>query len=96
MPRCENSGCERNGEDVVSGGPPEVLNHLSVGGLAERHDPRYVTRIASNEHHIARFDRDVRSGADRDADIGRHQRSVTFPVEGVDGGSISMLAVCVG
>lgn len=55
----ENSGRERNRKDVVSGRPPEVLKDLSVGGFGHRDDPGYVTGIASNENHVARFDRDV-------------------------------------
>src|SRR5438034_5947698 len=52
----DHSGGKRNGDDVVPGGPPDVLEHLPVGGATQFDDRRDVARIASHQHHVARCD----------------------------------------
>src|SRR3546814_3185860 len=60
--------------DVVAGGPPQVLDHLAIGGLAQFDDRWHVARVAAHEYDVAGLDRDVRPCADGDADVGREQR----------------------
>ena len=74
-PPCgENASGERDGDDVVAGGPPQVLDHLAIGGLAQFDDRWHVARVAAHEYDVAGLDRDVRPCADGDADVGREQR----------------------
>ena len=51
---CERTRRERNRKDVVAGSPPQVLNHFAVTCSAERDDAWHVSRIASDEHDVAR------------------------------------------
>lgn len=56
-------------DDVVAGGPPQVLQHRPVRGARAGDDARAVARIAAHEHRVARLERDGGAGADRDADL---------------------------
>src|SRR5262249_27572736 len=66
--------CKRDSEDVVSGGPPEVLYHLFISRPAQRDNAEDVARITSYEHDVARFHGDVGSSANCNAYIGSRQR----------------------
>lgn len=70
----QHAGGERDRNDVVPRGPPQVLDHLPVCRLAQREDPRHVARIASHEDDITGLDGDIRPGANRDPHVSRHER----------------------
>lgn len=46
---------QRYGHHVVTGGPNEVLDHLSVGGLAEEHQGGNVFGVAVDQDDIGRL-----------------------------------------
>src|SRR5262249_34893920 len=56
-PRGQPARGQWNRDDVVSGRPPQILQHLAIGGLAEGDDARGVARIASHEDDVSRLDR---------------------------------------
>src|SRR5947209_5961975 len=64
---------DRNGDEVISARPNEILHHLSVGCSRQLDCPDYVARIATHEHDSRGFNRDVRSRTDRDSYIGGGQ-----------------------
>jgi hypothetical protein len=67
--RCQCAGGQWDREDVVTGGPPQVLNHLAVRGSAQRDDPWHVARIAPDEHDVPGLDGHIGSGTDGDTNI---------------------------
>ena len=67
--RRQDAGRQRDRDDVVAGGPPEVLHHLSVVRPAERDDSRDIPRVAPDQDDVAGLDGDVRTGAYRDGDV---------------------------
>ena len=68
--RREDARGQGDGEEVVAGGPPEVLLHLPVAGPRELEDGEHRTGIVGGEDDSRRADRDIGARTDRDADIG--------------------------
>lgn len=64
----------RNRDHVVPGRPDQIVNHLAVGRASEADDRRHVVRVALDQNDVRRLDGDIRSSADRDADIGLSER----------------------
>ena len=46
LPLCRQ-GRQRNSDDIVVRGPPEILDHLAIAGARQRDDLRHVVRITS-------------------------------------------------
>src|SRR3546814_7275909 len=47
-PPCgENASGERDGDDVVAGGPPKVMDHLAIGGLAQFRSEEHTSELQS-------------------------------------------------
>ena len=66
----ERAGGDGDGDDVVPGGPPQVLEALAVGGLRQPDDADDQPRVGAGEDEPGRLDGDVGAGADGDADVG--------------------------
>ena len=81
FPMGRYTGGEGNRDDVVPGGPPQVLDHLAIGDATERDDPGHVAWIASHQHNVTGFDGDIRSGSNRDPDICRGEgRGIVYAI----------------
>ena len=72
--RREPPAGERDRYDIISGGPPKVLHHLTIGHPRQRDNSRHISWVAPHQHYVAGLNRDVRPGPDRDADVCRDQR----------------------
>ena len=70
----EHAGCQRDGDDVVAGGPGEVLHHLAIARPREPDDPGDAAWIAGGEDDPGGLDGHVGAGTDGDADVGAGER----------------------
>lgn len=71
---CQRTRRQWDSEDIVAGGPPEVLQHLPIASAAEADDPRHVAWIASNKDNVTCLDSDIGASTNRDSNICRHKR----------------------
>jgi len=65
-PRGKHASGQGNGKDVVTGRPPEVLEHLPVGRAGQLDDLRDVARVGPYQHDVTGLHCDIGAGADRD------------------------------
>ena len=72
--RGQDAGRERHRDEVVAGGPPQVLLHLAVAGPGQLDHRQHRARVVAGQDDAGRRDGDVGAGADGDADIGLRQR----------------------
>jgi hypothetical protein len=73
-PMRQNTRRCRDRDDVVTGGPDQVLDHLAVGSPGETDDRGDIMRVAFDENDVSRFNGDIRAGADGNADISLRER----------------------
>ena len=71
--RGEHAGGQGHGQDVVTGRPDEVLDHLAVAGLRELNHRQYCPGIITGQDHSGGFHCHIRAGPDGDADLGAGQ-----------------------
>src|SRR5581483_8832682 len=70
----ESAGGEGDGQDVVAGGPGEVLELLAVAGLGQPDHRGDAARVAAGQDDPGRLDGDIGACPDGETDIGASER----------------------
>ena len=65
----QNSRRQWDRDHVVAGGPEQVLDHFPVRGAGQFHDSGRIARVGPHQDDVRRFDGDVRTGPNGDADV---------------------------
>src|SRR6516162_1144891 len=68
-PAEKQTGSDRDRHQIVSRGPNEVLNHLSIGSARKFDGSNHVTRIATHEDDPGGLYGNIRTRANSDSDI---------------------------
>jgi hypothetical protein len=79
--RARIPGGDRDRDRVVADRPTEVLTHLAKSPAADGQRRRNIERVRTHQHDVRRLDGDVRTGADRDPQIGAGERGSVVDTE---------------